>query len=305
MELSRRSLLKAGLATIATAPATPLLSAEQGLIRKPIPSSGETIPVVGIGTNRYGVGDDKAALAPLRETLKSFANIDGGVIDTAPMYGSSESVLGRLIGEINAADRFFVATKCDVGGGKETREQLASSAQKLRSGKLDLVAVHNLKAWRDQLPVLREAKQAGSIKYVGITTSRERQYVEFEAVLRQEPLDFMQINYSLADRNAEPLLQLASERGVAVMINLPFGRGRLFSSVEGQPIPAWAAEIGIDSWGQFFLRYVISHPAVTCAIPGTRKPHHLEDNLNAARGSLLSAKQRTMMEQWFDQLTKK
>ncbi|MBX2835441.1 MAG: aldo/keto reductase, partial [Gammaproteobacteria bacterium] len=191
---------------------------------------------------------------------------------------------------------------CDVEGGNVTRDQLASSEQKLHSGTLDLVAVHNLKHWREQLPVLQAAKQAKQIRYVGITTSRDRQYEEFKEVLASEKLDFMQINYSLADRDAQPLLELAAEKGVAVMINLPFGRGKLFDAVQGQELPDWAAEFDADSWGQFFLKYVVSHPAVTCAIPGTTKVRHMQDNLNAAQGRLPNAEQRKKMEQFYDSL---
>lgn len=303
MSLRRRDFLKVVSASTLTFPN--LGRAEEGstdLIRKAIPSSGETIPVVGIGTNRYGVGDDLDAMKPLRAVLAEFAKVGGGVIDTAPMYRNSESVLGSLIEELQAGDNFFVATKCDVEGNDSTRSQLASSEQKLASGTLDLVAVHNLKHWQEQLPVLREAKEEGRIRYVGITTSRDSQYEEFTAVLENEPLDFMQINYSLADRDAEPLLKLAQERGVAVMVNLPFGRGKLFSAVAGEALPEWAREFDANSWAQFFLKYVVSHPAVVCAIPGTRKVRHLYDNLAAASGRLPNAEQRQKMEEFFDAL---
>lgn len=302
--MNRRDLLKSILAASAAPTLVSGLSAyaDAPLIRKPIPSSGEKIPVVGIGTNRYGVDDNEQAKAPLKEVIAAFAKVAGGVIDTAPMYGRSETVIGELIAELKLGDHFFVATKCDVGGGDETKQQLASSQAKLASGKLDLVAVHNLTNWQSQLAVLREAKANKQIRYLGVTTSRDRQYAELETIMRNEPLDFVQINYSLADREAEPLLQLAQEKEMAVMINLPFGRGRLFSAVGDQSLPAWAAEFDAQSWGQFFLKYVVSHPAVTCAIPGTTKLKHLKDNLGAAQGRLPTAEQRKQMEAFFDAL---
>ena len=300
--IKRRTLLKAGAASLVSLPFGASFASDSTLNQKAIPSTGEMIPVIGIGTNRYGVGYDEAKKAPLREVLREFAKIGNGVIDTAPMYRSSETVLGSLISDIDAKDRFFIATKCDVEGGDDTRAQLASSEQKLQSGQLDLVAVHNLKYWKDQLPVLREAKESGAIRYIGITTSRDPQYEEFEKVLKTEPLDFMQINYSLYDRDAEPLLQLAQDKGVAVMANIPLARGKLFAAVEGQELPEWAASLDIKSWGQFFLKYVVSHPAVTCAIPGTRKLRHLHDNLAAGSGPLATPTQRQAMEQFIDSL---
>lgn len=295
---SRRTLLKSTVALLA-APEL-VWSDQQSINRKTIPSSGESIPVVGIGTNRYGVGSDVQALAPLRDTLSKFASFGGGVIDTAPGYRNSESVLGKLIDELSLHDRFFIATKCDVVGGVATRDQIALSQQKLKSGKLDLVAVHNLHNWQQQLAVLQEAKQAGTIRYLGVTTSRNSQHGELAEILKTQKLDFVQLNYSLADRAAEQeLLPLAAERGVAVMVNLPFGRGRLFKAVKGQELPSWAADLDINSWAQYFLKFLVSHPAVNCAIPGTTKLHHMIDNFAAARGQVPDQKQRAKMAKHF------
>ena len=303
---TRRSIFKAA-AVLTLAPH--LAAAHDGakqrpeLIRKKIPSSGETIPAIGIGTNRYGVGDDAEKLAPLKATLAKFAEYADGMIDTAPMYRSSESVLGNLIQQLDLSDRFFIASKCDVSGGDKTREQLVSSAAKLKSGKLDLVAVHNLTNWQQQLPVLQEAKAAGEIRYVGITTSRNHQFEQFAEVMRSEKLDFVQLNYSLADREAERnLLQIAEDKGIAMVVNLPYARGRLFQKVKGVELPGWASEFDANSWGQFFLKFVISHPAVTAAIPGTTKVHHLEDNMGAALGRLPSSDHRLAMQRFFDEL---
>jgi len=273
------------------------------IIKKAIPSSGEQIPVIGIGTNRYGVGNDQEALSRLRATLKRYAELGGGLIDTAPMYRDSETVIGQLVNELGLEDAFFMATKCDVAGDEATVEQLASSKAKLQSGKLDLVAVHNLRNWQKQLPVLQNAKSSGEIRYCGITTSRARQYDEFAKVMESENLAFIQVNYSLGDRKAEDrILKIAADKGLAVIINLAFGRGRLFSATKGKALPTWAADFDAKSWAQFFLKYVVSHPSVSCAIPGTTKVHHLEDNLGAAVGRLPTKKQRIDMEKFFDAL---
>jgi diketogulonate reductase-like aldo/keto reductase len=304
MNIKRRSLLKALAAvTAASAGRSTLAEVQQGALAvKNIPSSGEAIPIIGIGTNRYGVADTADTLAPLKEVLAALAEAGRCVIDTAPMYGRSETVIGKLINSLGLGQDFFIATKCDVSGGEETLQQVTDSEQKLASGQLDLVAVHNLKNWQTQLPVLRQAKEKGRIRYIGVTTSRDQQYQELEKIMRNENLDFVQLNYSLADRDAEPLLQLAIEREMAVMVNLPFGRGKLFDAVRSRSLPSWAAEFDAVSWGQFFLKYVVSHPAVTCAIPGTTKLRHLQDNLNAARGRLPNAEQRNQMEGFFDSL---
>lgn len=303
--LTRRQLIMSAVAL----PAASIVRSELNstlpsqLIHKPIPSSGEEIPIIGIGTNRYGVGDDPQQLALLKATLKRFAEMGGGLIDTAPSYGSSEQVIGRLVNQLGLEDAFFIATKCDEAGGKDTVAQLAASKQKLQSGKLDLVAVHNIRNWQQQLPILREAKNANDIRYYGITTSRSRQYAEFGKIMEQETLDFVQVNYSLADRGAhDRLLKIAADKGIAVIVNLAFGRGRLFTAVKGKPIPTWAKDFDANSWAQFFLKYVVSHPSVTCAIPGTTKVHHLEDNLGAAMGKLPSAEQRADMEKFYDEI---
>ena len=295
---TRRTLLKSAALLAATpitahARATPLIS-------KPIPSSGQRIPIVGIGTNRYGVGGDTTALRPLKDTLAKFAEFGGGVIDTAPSYRSSETVIGRLIRELGLQDAFFIATKCDTGGGEETRSQIQASEARLNSGPLDLVAVHNIHDWQQQLPVLRDAKSAGKIRYVGITTSRHAQFEAVGDIMQSEQLDFVQLNYSLADRGAEQrLLKIAADKGIAVMVNLVFGRGKLFSAVKGQTLPDWATDFDATSWAQLFLKYVVSHPAVSCAIPGTTKVHHLLDNLQAAQGRLPDATQRARIEKFF------
>tara|TARA_R110002049_G_scaffold118032_3_gene271906 strand:- start:4794 stop:5714 length:921 start_codon:yes stop_codon:yes gene_type:complete len=289
----------AGLLTAVAGPGA--FAGTDPLIRKTIPSSGETIPVIGLGTNRYGVDASEAARAPLRAALKRFAELGGTLIDTAPMYRSSETVLGDLISELGIRDEFFVATKTDrTGGPGETRAQLKESQEKLHTRKFDLMQVHNLLGWQDALPVLREWKQEGLIRYIGITTSRADQYSDFEQVMKKEELDFIQVNYSLEQtESADRLMPLAADRGMGVIINRGFGGGRIFEKVGEQPVPEWASEFGCTSWAQFLLKYAVSHPAATVAIPGMTKVRHVEDNLLAARGRLPDAAERKRMEAFY------
>ncbi len=302
MSLTRRDILKLGAGTAAAALSGTARGAGGPLVTRPIPSSGERLPVVGIGTNRYRTGSE-ADIAPLRETLKTFAAAGGKLIDTAPMYGSSEVVLGQLIAELGIRKQLFLATKVYSNGREAGREEMNASLQRLRTDAIDLIQVHNLSDTTTQLASMREGRQTGRYRYVGVTTSRDSQYDEMEDVLKKEKLDFVQVDYSIDNRSAaDRILPLALERGVAVLINLPFGRARLFSAVRGKPLPAWAAEFDCGSWAQFFLKYVIGHPAVTVAIPGTRRPEHVIDNLGAARGRLPDQALRRRMEQFFEAL---
>jgi aryl-alcohol dehydrogenase-like predicted oxidoreductase len=305
MTITRRDILKLGAgAAVGALGATAHNAAAQAsaLVTRLIPSSGERLPVVGIGTNRYRTGSE-ADIAGLRETLKTFAAAGGKLIDTAPMYGSSEVVLGQLIVELGIRKQLFLATKVYTSGRESGIEEMNDSFKRLRTEKIDLVQVHNLSDTTTQLATMREGKQSARYRYVGITTSRDAQYEDMESVLKKETLDFVQVDYSIDNRTAaERILPLALERGAAVLINLPFGRARLFSAVRGKPLPAWAAEFDCQSWAQFFLKYVIGHPVVTCAIPGTRKPQHVIDNLGAARGRLPDQATRRKMEQFFEAL---
>lgn len=306
MGITRRAFTRATLATATvTAIAGPsAIAGQEPMITKKIPSSGEAIPVIGLGTNRYGVDGSEAARAPLRDALRRFHQLGGTVIDTAPMYRTSENVLGDLIAGLDIRDDLFVATKADKTGGRaETEEQMQDSQKKLETQTFDLMQVHNLLGWQHALPLMREWKQDGRIRYIGITTSRENQYEEFEQVMRSEDLDFIQINYSLEQQqSAERLLPLAADRGMAVVINRAFGGGRLFEKVGDQPLPEWAADFDCTSWAQFLLNYAVSHPAATVAIPGMTKVHHVDDNMAAGRGRLPDAKERARMEQFFDEL---
>lgn len=303
--MDRRAFTKSALGTVSLAltGTSHVLAEPSELIKKAIPSSGEMIPIIGLGTNRYGVDQSAASRAPLRAALQRFHHLGGTVIDTAPMYRSSESVLGDLIADLDIRDDLFVATKSDKLSEAETDAQMRSSATKLKTEKFDLMQVHNLRGWKSALPVMREWQQEGRIRYIGITTSRSSQYEEFEHVLKNEKLDFIQINYSLEQREAaNRLLPMAADRGVAVMINRAFGGGRIFQSVGDQQLPDWAKDFGCESWAQFLLKYAIGHPAATLAIPGMTKLHHVDDNFGAAHGRLPTAEERRRQELFYDAL---
>jgi len=293
MNRKRRHLLMAA----AAAAVAPAWGQPAPLLRKKIPSSGEEIPVIGLGTarryERPGPG--------LRETLQRFGVLGGTVVDTAPVYGQAETVVGDLLAELELRPRLFLATKVSISGREAGVRQIEQSFQRLRTRKIDLIAVHNLRDTQIHLATLRELRKQGRIRYVGITTSSDRQYADFEQTMRREALDFIQVDYALDNRGAgERILPLAAERGMAVMVNLPFGRGRLFDAVRGKVLPAWAAEFDCASWPQFFLKYIVSHPAVTCAVPGMARPEYAEDNLGAARGRLPDAALRRRMESFID-----
>ncbi len=306
MKLTRRAFTQASLGTMALAAigAGRAMAGPEHMIRKAIPSSGEELPIVGLGTNRYGVDTSEEARAPLRAALERFHLMGGTVVDTAPMYRTSEAVLGDLIAELGIRDDLFLATKADrPEGGAATAAQMEESMRRLKTDMIDLMQVHNLIGWREALPVMREWKQEGRVRYIGITTSRSSQYGDFEAVMRDEDLDFVQINYSLEQREAaDRLLPLARDRGMAVMINRAFGGGRIFKKVGDQPVPDWAMEFGCESWAQFLLKYAIGHPAATLSIPGMTKLHHVDDNFGASHGRLPTAEERERQEAFFDGL---
>lgn len=269
------------------------------LVTKPIPSTGERLPVIGIGTaRRYDVAASEAELAPLREVVRNFTRLGGKLMDTAPSYGNAEPVLGNLVAQVGNRDQLFLATK--VGRGRESvqagRAELEQSLKRLGVDKVDLMQVHSLGGVDEMLPVLREWKAAGKTRYIGVTTTSKKQYPELERLLRTQPMDFMQVDYGIDNRDVEQrILPLAQERGVAVLVALPFGRGRVFEAFGKQPVPAWAQELEIHTWAQFALKYVVSHPAVTVAIPGTAKMEYLTDNLGAARGPMPDAAARRRM----------
>lgn len=298
--IPRRELLKAGLAFAAATLAPSTVLAQTELLTRPVPSTGVRLPIVGIGTNRFRSGDP-AWSARLRDTLSTFARLGGKVVDTAPAYGDSERAIGAILGETGLRDRLFLATKLDRDTIEDGRQRLEASFAALGTRRLDLVQLHNLRGAGTLLPLLREQKAAGRIGHIGITSSSASQYAEMEAIMRREALDFIQVDYAVGNRDAEQrLLPLAAERGMAVLVNLPFGRGAQFRAVGGRPLPGWAAEIDCDSWAQVFLKYVLGNAAVTCAIPGSTQAAHVEDNLGAARGSLPDATLRQTIARYFD-----
>jgi aryl-alcohol dehydrogenase-like predicted oxidoreductase len=303
MKLTRRDLIRLGAGASVAGMAGPwnsLLASSESLVMTTIPSTGERVPAVGIGTNRYRGDVNSADMAPFRATLEAFFKHGGRVIDTSPNYGNSEEVLGRLLADSGLRGNSFMATKVDREDREDGLERMAGSAKRL-GGVIDLMQVHNLRGTDVQLASMMEMKAAGKIRYIGITTHRTDMHGEIEDVMNRYPLDFIQINYSLADRAAaDRLLPLSMDKGVAVMINRPFGNGKLFSAVKGVDLPGWAAEIDASSWGQLFLKYILSHPAATLPIPGTTKAHHVEDNLQAMRGRLPDNEMSKKIENWFD-----
>jgi aryl-alcohol dehydrogenase-like predicted oxidoreductase len=303
MRLNRRELLKAGVAAGAALLLPAGLRAQSSsIIEKKIPSSGEALPVVGLGTaRRYEAIATEAERAPLRETLREFKALGGKVIDSSPTYGTAEAVVGDLVSELKIRDGLFIATKVSASGREAGIKQLEQSFKVLRTSKIDLIAVHNLRDTSTHLRTLREWREAGRIRYVGITTSFENQYPDFERTMKAEKLDFIQVDYALDNRKTgERILPLAADRGTAAMINLPFGRGRLFNAVQGKKLPDWAGEFDCRTWAQFFLKYIVSHPAVTCAVPGMAKAEYARDNLGAARGRLPDEAMRRRMENFID-----
>ncbi|MGP1614410.1 MAG: aldo/keto reductase, partial [Pollutimonas bauzanensis] len=276
MRLTRREWLAAAGSSAALAIAGGLRQARAAAgepIFKTIPSSGERLPPVGVGTARRYQGAAQDALAQLRETLRVFAAAGGKVIDTAPSYGNAEEVLGGLLESLALRDSLFLATKVSSTGREAGLAQIEQSFRKLRSRRIDLIAVHNLQDVDRQLATLRELKDGGRIRYVGLTTSFSAQHDELAALIRREKPDFIQVDYALDNRAAaSSVLPAAQEHGAAVMVNLPFGRSSVFRAVQGRELPAWAADFDARSWAQFFLKYIISHEAVTVAIPGTATP---------------------------------
>jgi aryl-alcohol dehydrogenase-like predicted oxidoreductase len=300
---SRRDFLRFALGA-GTLALTEGYSMAASMIGRPIPRSGESLPVIGLGTwQTFDVGGDSSARAPLREVLREFTRLGGSVIDSSPMYGSSESVTGDLAADLKLREQLFIATKVWTSGRDAGIRQMEESFRRLRAKRMDLMQVHNLVDWRTHLATLRKWKEQGKVRYIGVTHYTASAYSDLARVLASEELDFVQLNYSLAEREAERrLLPLAAERRVAVLVNRPFAGGPLFSKVRGKPLPSWAKDIGCATWAQFFLKFIISHPAVTCAIPATSKVAHLIDNMQAGVGPLPDAAARERMVDYLSAL---
>lgn len=268
---------------------------------RPIPSSGEALPVIGLGTSRvFEIGGSKEERDSRREVLRLLLDGGGTVVDTSPMYGNAEEVVGGLLTDLGRRKETFIATKVWTEGGDEGVRQMESSMAKLHAPVIDLMQVHNLVDTDTHLKTLRRWKDEGRIRYIGITHWKTSMLDDLVDVVKREKLDFVQMAYSIAERDMDKrLLPLCAERGVATLINRPYDRGGVFKAVKGRPLPALAADIDCNSWGQFFLKFILSHPAVTCVIPGTGKPKHMRDNLGAGFGRLPDEKQRLEMLKTF------
>lgn len=269
-------------------PARPLLT-------RPIPSSGEALPLVGLGTwITFNVGNDPAARADRAEVMRQFFQGGGRLIDSSPMYGSSQPVIGEGLAGVQPGTRLFAADK--VWTASEGARQIAESRRLWRVPRFDLLQVHNLLAWQDHLPMLFDMKRKGELRYVGITTSEGRRHSEVERIMRSQPLDFVQVTYNILDREVEQrILPLARDRGIAVIANRPFREGELFEIVRKHPLPAWAAEIDCANWAQYLLKFIVSHPALSCAIPATSSVAHVRENMGAAVGRLPDEAMRRRM----------
>lgn len=275
------------------------------MITRPIPSTGEPLPVVGLGTWRaFDVGSGETGRQPLRNVLQRLLDGGGRIIDTSPMYGRAEAVTGDLLAESGARPRSFLATKVWTTGRERGIEQMRRSAQLLRTEVIDLMQIHNLVDWRTHLATLRRMKEEGKVRYVGITHYTSGALPELARILRTEPgIDFVQLGYSVAARAAETeLLPTARESGAAVIANQPLERGDLLRRVRGRPLPEWAHEFGATSWAQLFLKYILAEPAVTCVIPATGDPDHMKDNLAAGFGTLPDAQQRRRIREAWEAL---
>jgi len=310
--MRRRGLLTS-LPAIAGAAMLPA-SAQPAPLRRAIPKSGEQIGAVGLGTwLTFDVGDEVVERTRRLQVLQAFFAAGGGVIDSSPMYGRAERVLGDLLPQVDHAGRLFAATKVWTAFGRVGPAQMAESLRLWGKGadgrvagreprRFDLVQVHNLLAWPEHLTTLRAWKEQGRCRYIGVTTSHGNKHDEMQRVLRNEPIDFMQITLNLADRSALPLIELAASRGVAVIVNRPFDGGLLFNRVGRRPLPEAAREVGCASWAQACLKWIIAHPAVTCAIPATTNPAHATENMGAALGPVPDAAQQRRIAAAFDAL---
>jgi diketogulonate reductase-like aldo/keto reductase len=297
--MTRREATKLMAGTAASLLAAPSLPAQGkgSLLQRAIPSSGEMLPVIGLGTSRvFNAVSSAAEREPLEQVVARLAKMGGKIVDTSPVYGRAEAVTGEIAAKLKLHDKLFLATKVWSSGKAEGIQQMGRSLDLLGKSKLDLIQVHNLTDWETQLATLQEWKKQGRIRYTGITHSTTSRQADVARVLERERVDFVQINYSLMEREAdERVLPVAKDRGVGVIVNRPFGRGDLFGRVRGKSLPEWAAEIDCKSWAQFFLKWIVAHPTVTCAIPATSKPHHMEDNMQACFGRLPDEKMRQRM----------
>ena len=298
---TRRDVLRAGAASTCLGLFPALAATVANLRSREIPSSGEALPVIGLGTSRvFDVGGDAAGRDACRAVLAALLDAGANLVDSSPMYRSAEAVAGELASELEVTDEVFWATKVWADGREAGIEQMNESMRLFRTDQIDLMQVHNLRDWQTHMPVLREWKEEGRLRYIGITTSRSSTFGDVEKVINATELDFVQLNYSMVEREAERrLLPMCADQGIATLINRPFARAALFGKVKDTAVPTWAGDFGAQTWGQFFLKFVLAHPAVTCAIPATRKAKHMVDNLGAGLGPLPDETQRRAMIDFF------
>ena len=302
MKLTRRQVIQAGANLAGASLISPIL-AQSPLNTTIIPSSGQQVPSVGIGCRNYRGSLNSDEMPVFTDTLSTFHRLGGKVVDTSPNYGNSEEIIGTIMRELDIRNELWVATKVDREDQATGIARMERSFKLLAGDSFELMQVHNLRGVDIQLKTMTEWKEQGRFRYIGVTTSSDRQYEAMAEVMNRHTLDFIQIDYSLGNRNADDrLLPMALDKGIAVLVNLPFGRGRLFNAVGDTPLPDWATDIDAGSWAQIFLKYVMSHPTGAIPIPGTTKPHHADDNIAAARGRLPDASLRREMEQFIDPL---
>jgi diketogulonate reductase-like aldo/keto reductase len=304
--LSRRSVLRALAATSASAMLWPLTGTAQPVpvLTRPAPSTGEALPLVGLGTwITFNVGNDTEARDSCAEVMRAFFEAGGRLIDSSPMYGSSQEVVGYGLQKLGSPTGLFSADKVWTSSGSAGLSQIEASRRYWTVPRFDLLQVHNLLSWEAHLRTLLVMKAAGEVRYVGITTSEGRRHGEFERVMRQHPLDFIQVTYNILDREVENrILPLAAERGIGVIVNRPFQQGALIGRLERHRLPTWAAEIDASTWAQFILKFILSHPTVTCAIPATTRVDHVRENMAAASGTLPDAAMRARMIAYVEDL---
>lgn len=302
MKLTRRQVIQAGANLAGASLISPIL-AQSPLNTTVIPSSGQQVPSVGIGCRNYRGSLNSDEMPVFTDTLSTFHRLGGKVVDTSPNYGNSEEIIGTIMRELDIRNELWVATKVDREDQATGIARMERSFKLLAGDSFELMQVHNLRGVDIQLKTMTEWKEQGRFRYIGVTTSSDRQYEAMAEVMNRHTLDFIQIDYSLGNRNADDrLLPMALDKGIAVLVNLPFGRGRLFNAVGDTPLPDWATDIDAGSWAQIFLKYVMSHPTGAIPIPGTTKPHHADDNIAAARGRLPDASLRREMELFIDPL---
>lgn len=300
LSLRRRQLLQSMLA-LGAAPLLPAAHAQpaqpQAILTRAVPSSGEALPAIGLGSwITFNVGNDPAARAACTDVMRNFFAAGGRMIDSSPMYGSAQEVIGESLQKLGMPKQLFAADKVWTASDERGPEQIETSRRHWGIGKFDLLQVHNLLSWEEHVPMLLAMKKAGRLRYAGITTSEGRRHAEFERIMQSQPLDFVQVTYNILDREVENrILPLARERGMAVIANRPFRQGALIDAVKRHPLPAWAVEIDCANWAQFLLKFIVSHPDITCAIPATSNVAHVRENMGAARGRLPDPAMRRRM----------